>query len=463
MFLPLFLFFSTLIFATPTQAQIHPSVEQFLRQKGISPQTTAIYAVWADTEEPVAAYQETLPLSPASSLKVLTTYCSLKKLGLDHTFETNFLSEGPIQKGEIQNLWVQGKGDPTLVSEKLWLIVQSLKSLGLRKINGNIYIDSSYFDEQDYPGRQENNERAYNAPPSALSLNFNSVAMTLFPDGGEIKLSLFPQSPYFQIHNSLKRGGKNKVFINTQTDSSYEILTLSGTVPYLKEPLTLYRSIQKPDLFFGNTLKAQLTESGIQVMGEPKKGVAEGKSLLFQFHSKPLREIVQDMNKFSNNFIAEQLVKYLGAQFFERPGSTAKGVKVLNQCLVETGLKPDPFFIENGSGLSYKNKISSKALVRVLTASFHDFSIAPEFISSLSVAGLDGTMKKRHSPKGLEGILRAKTGHLNGTSSLAGFVPAQDGKIIAFAILMNHFKGGPWKAHRLQDELVLKWSMLQRR
>lgn len=384
------------------------TTQRFLKQKGINSQTTAVYAVWADTGEPVAAYQEKMPLLPASSLKILTAYCALKKLGPTYTFQTDYLSDGPLQNGSIQNLWVKGEGDPSLVIEKLWADVQDLKKLGLKKIGGNIYVDASYFDARDYPGRQENNKRAYNAPTSALSLNYNTIV------------------------------------VNPQ-------------------PKPIYRSVKEADLFFGNALKELLKESGIPVIGEVRRGRADGKQLLYNAQSKPLYAIVQDMNKFSNNFIAEQIVKHIGAKTAGAPGTTAKGMAVIRECLQEIGGgKERGTFIENGSGLSYKNKISAQDLVKVLLAASHDFKIQPEFISSLSVAGLDGTMRKRRVPKELLGEVRAKTGSLDGATSIAGFVPSQEGRPIAFSILMNNYRGGHEQGLRVQEGLILEWRHLKR-
>lgn len=401
-------YFLALLVGIPFSTFANPLLQSFLKQKGISASHTTIYAVWAETGEPIVAFQEELPLIPASSLKVLTAYCLLKKLGPNHTLETKIYSDGPIQNGQVQNLMIQGAGDPSLVIERLWLLVQGLKTLGLKKINGNIYLDASYFDDKDYPGQQENNTRAYNARPSALALNFNAIAI---------------------------RNGEE----------------------------THYRSVKNPLEYFGQNLAELLRSQGIAFQGKNLPGKTATNHLLYTFPSRPLSQMVWDMNKFSNNFIAEELMKYLGAKTFGPPGTTAKGVEILKQCLKEIDPQNSDLTLVNGSGFSYDNKISAKALVKVLTAGYRDFSLSPELISSLSIAGLDGTMKSRKSPRELVGILRAKTGSLNGISSLAGFTPNRDGKLIAFVFLLNQFKGGLWEAQKWQDELLMKLRQVQRK
>ncbi|MBI4125131.1 MAG: D-alanyl-D-alanine carboxypeptidase/D-alanyl-D-alanine-endopeptidase [Deltaproteobacteria bacterium] len=388
------------VFCTPIFGFANP-LKSFLQQAGVSQNKTAVYAVWADTGEPILAHNEDQPLIPASALKIVTAYCALKKLGPAYHFETRVLSEGPIQQGSVQNLTIQGEGDPSLVSERLWVLIQELKARGLKKIVQNIYLDDSYFAAQEYPGRQGNNHRAYNALTSALAVNFNSV-------------------PYYQ------NGEKH------------------------------YRRAQRPLDYFAGELAAQLKVHHIAFTGKILEGKTATARLLYSFPSKPLGLIVHDMNKYSNNFIAEQLVKHLGAKLLSPPGTTAKGIHVLNDCLNKAGVEISQASLKNGSGFSLQNKISAKALVLVLLAGWRDFTLRPEFTASLSVAGLDGTMEKRKIPKELEGVLRAKTGSLNGVNSLSGFVPAKNGRLIAFAILMNDYKKDMGEAQKIQDRLIVQ-------
>lgn len=394
------LLFAILI-SSPLSAQDRAFFQKNFRQHKGSPDASAFYGAWVDSGETADAYQEDLGLIPASSFKVVTAYCTLKELGVGARFATRFLSEAPITGGKIGNLWVEGEGDPVLVIERLWLVVQELKKMGLREITGDLVLDNSYFDSFDYPGRLENSHRAYNAPTSALAVNFNSVNLGT------------PEEP-------------------------------------------VYRSIEDPTRNFGSTFSQLLKDNGITFHGKIREGKASNQIVLFEAKSKRLGFIVNDMNKFSNNFIAEQLVKVLGAKHFGAPGSTQKGTAALTACLQAIGIDEKNFHIENGSGLSYKNKISAKDLVKVLLAGYHDFSIQPEFVASLSVNGVDGTMEKRKSPAELEKTFRGKTGSLNGVSSVAGFVPSADGRLLAFTILMNEFRGGPQDAHQIQDMLILK-------
>ncbi|MDO8493844.1 MAG: D-alanyl-D-alanine carboxypeptidase/D-alanyl-D-alanine-endopeptidase [Deltaproteobacteria bacterium] len=397
---------SVLLFCIFFSISAHSSViklayaKEFKQFSG-SPEKSSLYAVWADSGEPVSAFQEDLPLVPASSLKIATAFCALKELGNEKRFTTRFLSDGPIQNSSLKNLWVAGDGDPSLVIERLWLMVQQLKRMGLKTVAGNIYIDNSYFDSETFPGHQKQSQRAFNAPLSAVALNYNAI-----------DISSDPEKP-------------------------------------------IYRRVDDPVRHFGEELAKLFKENSVTFNGKVKEGSAKNKTEITSFQSRRLNQIVQDMNKFSNNFIAEQLVKVMGAEKKGIPGTTQKGVDVLRECLAKIGVREE-LMIENGSGLSYKNKISAKNLVKILLAGYHDFSIQPEFLSSLSINGIDGTMAKRDSPKELEGIFRGKTGSLNGVNSLTGFLPAKSGRVIAFAILMNDFNGGMQHAHKVQDKLIMQ-------
>ncbi|OGQ05386.1 MAG: D-alanyl-D-alanine carboxypeptidase/D-alanyl-D-alanine-endopeptidase [Deltaproteobacteria bacterium RIFCSPLOWO2_12_FULL_44_12] len=424
--------------------------------------SSSYYAVWAKNGEPIVAQNERVPLNPASNVKLITSYCAMKELGPKHRFETQFFGDQPLQNGQLQNLWVKGFGDPSMVNESLFAVVDWLKQTGLKKIAGDIYIDGSYFDSQGYPGRQENNERAYNAPTSATPLNFNSAEVQIQSDRSRVYVKLLPEMEFLKLESRIRVGGRRTLIrINANPLKDGEAIVVSGQLKPNVAAFSLYRSISNPSEFFGNALAAMMKQSGIEFNGSVKTGTVTTQTLLWKWGSKPLNAIVADMNKFSNNFIAEQLTKYLGAQKFGPPGTTQKGIAVLRDCLAKSGIDTANLYLENGSGLSYNNRTTAEQLVSVLRAGLKDPAIRNEFIDSLSVAGVDGTMKSRNVPKALEGVLRAKTGSLNGISSLAGYIPSANGEVVVFAILMNNTRKSLWEMHRLQDNLVLQWLGLK--
>lgn len=447
--LPIVLVFFTLI------SSVHAKKGH---RSSVSGPRSSYYAIVAETGEVIAAQNEDTPLNPASNAKLVTAYCALKNLGPAHRFQTELYSDTSITDGTIPNLYIRGEGDPSLQNENLMEMVETLKAHGLKKIAGDVIVDASFFDNIEYPGRKEDNERPYNARTSAASLNHNSAE--IFIEGtkkGPI-VYLSPNISYFKINNRLRSGSRRvRVGISSRPDGATESLTVHGQIPRLTRPISFYKSVRNPPEFFANTMKALLEENGVPVFGEAKVGRVQGNHLLMTWQSKPLDLIVGDMNKTSNNFIAEQLTKYLGAKKFGPPGTTAKGTSLFKDCLSKIGIDTTVLYLENGSGLSYKNRITAKDLAQVILAGIRDPKIKDSFISSLSVADVDGTMKKRRTFRELKGVLKGKTGSLNAISTLAGVVRRNDGKTVVFAILLNDFGGGHYRAHRMQDSLVLRW------
>jgi serine-type D-Ala-D-Ala carboxypeptidase/endopeptidase (penicillin-binding protein 4) len=393
-------------------------------------------------------------------MKVITATTALSALGPDYRFHTRFLSSGrPNVSGGIGTLYVVGDGDPLLVSERLWRIAENLKSLGVNHIDGDIILDDYFFDSTHYPRRGGNSTRAYAAKTSALSVNFNAFSIHVTPgakSGAKGIVNIEPPVDYFHVVNKTRTGGKKaSIGLSVTYSKGRQIITVSGKIPSRTKPLVYYKSVEDPLSYAGSVIKFVLRQNGIVVSGTPKRGKAPASAVvLLDDKSKPLSVILRSMNKFSNNFIAEQLTKHLGAVRYSKPGSTAKGIKVMENYLESIGLRRDSLIIENGSGLSSKTELSSMQMVHVLVAAFQNFSIQPDFIASLPIAGIDGTTRRFKTAPSVRGLARAKTGTLNGVSSLAGYVPMSNGRIAAFAIFANGLKTGADGARRKQMEVV---------
>ena len=456
--LSIILLILTLLLPMRGEADFQKALTTLLKSKGIDTKKTGVYAVWTETGEPIVGHNIDLPLNPGSTVKLFTSYCSLKMLGSNHRFETEYYSDIAPQGGVVNSLWFKGGGNPSLVSEELWEHVQHLKVLGIKEIREALVIDSSLFNGETYPGRQQNNERAYNAKPTAAPLNFNSVAFHILPDEkkNQTRIVAFPDIPYFKIRNTVQRKGtRTNIVIDQQSDDYSETWIFSGKISTEEKDKVYYRAVQNPTLFLGHALKALLVESGIAVSGSVKVGrVPAGVPLLVSKPSKPLSLIVRDMNKYSNNFIAESLVKFLGMKGKGIPGTTENGMQQVNQCLEELGIDKKGLQLENGSGLSYNNRVSAKHLMELLQSVHQDFSIEPEFLFSLSQYGTDGTLEDRKYRNNLVGAVRGKTGSLDGVSALAGFLATDSHQKATYVIIMNNMKAGLWESHKIQDAFL---------
>lgn len=398
-------------------------------------------------------------MNPASVTKIVTAATALKYLEPDYRFRTRFFIDNKLPNGYVQTLFIKGEGDPSIVMEQLPKISEDVYKIGIRKIGG-IVIDDTFFDSNDPPGITR---RSYEDTihTSAMSLDFNRLAITIAPGakvGAPANITTDTGDSYIKINNQTttvkQRRGGIQVVVPTKESSQSELnILVKGRISIKSRPQTTYRLVPSSPLLFGSTLKALLEQKGITVDG----GIARGKvstsaKPVLDELSKPLSIILQDMNKFSNNFIAEQILKVLGAKLHSTPGSTEKGVMVVKKYLSGLGIKESSYTLVNGSGLTYENRLSASQIIKILKDMYGDRKLWADFVESLSIAGIDGTIARRHKSPLLIGKMRAKTGTLAGVSTLAGVLPSANGEIIGFAILIN--KANAAISHGIQDQIV---------
>lgn len=408
-------------------------------------------------------------LNPASCTKIITTAAALKLLGPDYRFKTKFYTDVRPAAGRVGKLWVRGYGDPSIVLEKLWKIARNIANTGLKEITGDIVIDDYFFDDYKYPGFIPESGRAYNSLTGAVSLNYNTVTVVVTPESRiGLPANVVPDTagPYFRIVNSATtgpRGSKNSIAVSRKKQNGEDVIYVSGKIPVESEPFYLYKNITNPPLYFGLALKSLLEQNGIKVGGNVVRSAAPTSAYqIFENSSKPLSVLLRDMNKYSNNFIAEQVVKTLAAEVGSVPGTTEKGIEVISNFLDHLGIDRNSYSLINGSGLTQKNRVTSTMLVKVIAHIYSDFKIAPEALSTFSIAGVDGTVKDRLTSERIAGLARAKTGTLNGVSTLAGIIPSSSGEVLAYAILMNGNGVGWLESHRIQEKMLEAMAFFHR-
>ena len=218
---------------------------------------------------------------------------------------------------------------------------------------------------------------------------------------------------------------------------------------------TVYRNIDDPTGHFGAALVRFLEAAGIAVAGEVRTGATpEDAALLVEHESKPLSLVVRDLGKFSNNFVAEELVKALAAHAFGPPGTTEGGCAVLTDYLESLGAEPGSFRVVDGSGFSRENRLSPRAIVRVIREGLSSFETSYEFAASMSVSGVDGTLEDRMGHPGLSRSVRAKTGLLDGVTAISGILETLSGQEVIFSIIVNGFDCEAWRVHDLEHALL---------
>lgn len=459
-FRPIFgVLITTFLFTTGVCFAYDPvDLSRALRNPGFNPDRTSITVVDTATGNVIASHNSELALNPASCMKIITSAATLSMLGPNYSLVTDIYADKKPSAGVISTLYMYGTGDPFLVNEELERIAGEVYASGVRRISDGIVVDDTFFDSEDFPKKKGNEHRAYAAKVSAVAVNFNSAEIRLTPGkrvGSRAEVSVIPPIDYIEVVNKLTTGKRFKAGLVIAPKGDRELLKATGTVPIRLSEEAIYRSIGNPAAYAGSILKYMLEQKGIQVVGSVREGsVPESAVHLYRAKSKPLSELVLLMNKKSINFIAEQLTKHLGAVKYGVPGSTEKGVRAFGDFLRSIGIADGTYVLENGSGLSDEIRLTSKQLATILAAAYRSEKLGEVLSDSFPILGVDGTTKRWRVDSSIHGVARAKTGTLNGVSTLAGFVPTKSGRMAAFAIFANGLPRGAHAAHSAELEVV---------
>jgi D-alanyl-D-alanine carboxypeptidase/D-alanyl-D-alanine-endopeptidase (penicillin-binding protein 4) len=389
-----------------------------------------------------------LPLVPASNQKLLTALAALAVFGPAHQFTTTVSADAaPDAEGAVGALYVRGGGDPALNSEDWWRLAADLRARGLRRVRGDVVLDDSLFDaERWHPEWGAVSSRAYYGPVGALNANYGAFAVEVSPGpavDAPARVALSPPLAYFSLASSVRTAarGASQVKVATEPTATGESVAVTGKTPAGASPKRIYRSVSDPARYAGAVLVWQLAAQGVRVDGRLRRGASpSGARELLAFQGRPLAEIVRLFLKYSNNNVAETLVKGIAAQESGPPGSWSAGVAAMSQRLRGLGLGLDGARLVDGSGLSRGNRVSARLLVSALRAADRSFGFGPELESALPIAAADGTLA--HRARGAAGAVRAKTGHLDGVTSLSGYAALAGGGEALFAVLVNGAPAG---------------------
>ncbi|MBU1690152.1 MAG: D-alanyl-D-alanine carboxypeptidase/D-alanyl-D-alanine-endopeptidase [Gammaproteobacteria bacterium] len=445
-------------------APLPTSVAKALREVGIPSASVGVFVQDVAAREPLIAHQASRSMSPASTMKLVTTYAGLELLGPAYTWKTEVLTSGTVAGDVLTgDLVIKGYGDPALTLESFWSLLRDVRGLGIREIRGDLVLDNSYFQTiAGDPGSFDNEPfRSYNVMPEALLVNFKTVRLRLVPEAdGGVRIIADPAPARLRVVNRLQpfdgpcndwREGVLTEGIRYGNDAA--TVVVSGSYPRACGDKSLYLSL------FHNTghVDAQFRQLWQELGGTLVGGVREGvvtpdMRLLANRESRALAEVVRDINKFSNNVMARQLLLTIGREVGGE-GSTRVAGQVVDKWLAEQGMAFPEMEIENGSGLSRTEHISPAHLGTLLLTACRGPLMA-EFVSSLPIAAVDGTMKKRLRDQGVAGHAHIKTGSLRGVKAVAGYVHDRKGRSVVVVFFINHPDASTGQA--AQDAL-LEW------
>lgn len=438
--------------AKPEADELPEAIATILRSSPIQGARAGVIVSDLDTGEVVFGKNADELLNPASNVKILTTAAALARLGPDFRYPTEVVFGGPLENGVLKgNLYLRGKGDPSLTTERLYRIVRQLRHLGLREVQGNLVADDTYFDSlYEGPGwEQDDSDRPYMAGAGALSLNLNAIEILVFPGeavGEKARVVVEPGSDYLVVENQVVTTAprsRSRIVATSEPLGNKQRIVVRGRLARGHDKVVTYRRISHPPLFTAHTFRQILSEQGIAVKGKVLLGeTPSGLKTTFTDWSEPLPLLVHRLNKWSQNHMAEMLLKTLGAETFGAPGTWAKGVSAVETFLAEdVGIPRGSMVLRNGSGLNDTNRASARQILQVLEWAWKQSNIAPELLTSLPIAGVDGTTRNRLVGTLGEGRVRAKTGTLQNVTALSGYATAPNGRNYAFAIIVNDYPG----------------------
>jgi D-alanyl-D-alanine carboxypeptidase/D-alanyl-D-alanine-endopeptidase (penicillin-binding protein 4) len=405
---------------------------------------------------------------PASLTKIVTGAAVLNTLPMNKKFETKLMAKNTVKNGILPgDLCLKGGGDPSFVSEKMWFLVNELKRTELTSIEGDLLVDATRFDNELYDSGRESVrvDRAFDAPISAASFNWNSTNIFIRPGttaGSPAKVWLDPQSDYLELENNTKttsKSGVKTLEASRVKVGDHDKIIVSGSISEDASEAVIYKSVSNPNLWIGMHLKEFLKQRGITLKGKVKVAACEpNANTLAVSASKNLNEITTDMLKFSNNFVAEMLAKNMAAENSTAPARMKDGIEEIKKYMDSLGFERKDYILENVSGLTRDNRFSAKQLAMVLNTVKNDFLIFPEFVGGLPIAGVDGTLKNRMKTKMVDkadqSLVRAKTGYLDGVVGLAGYVGRKNNSPLIFVFMFNGDYQQGMAARPLFDDLI---------
>ncbi len=404
----------------------------------------------------------------ASNVKILTTAAGLALLGPGYRYRTSFMAEKVEEGGVIEELYVRGRGDPSIGTAELLGMVEKLRLRGIKEIKRGLTVDDTYFDKVVTPPHFNEKPRVqapWRPQVGALSLNFNAVVVSIRANkaGDKAVIRTFPSTPYVRIVNKVDivDSGRTNVRFDVKTKKNYMEMKFSGRMRKNQPQRYKYR-IASPRMYFAATLRRMLQRRGIKVgRREIRVRKLRGRLRTLVLRKSPtLAVLLRGLGKYSNNYVAEVVLKTIGARHKEGKGPATwnDGLRAVRGYLVkQAGLKKGGFRLGNGSGLFNSNQLTPRQLVKVLTVGHGDFRYGPDLAASMSTAGIDGTLRKRMRRTVATGRVRAKTGTLAKASALAGYAARNTGHQLAFAIVVNDMHHGlktKRDARLLQDHIA---------
>ena len=452
-------------------SELPPTIKKALNKYNFPDSSISISVEQTDTDEQVLQWRSDQPINPASTLKIITTYAGLDLLGPDFTWDTKFYIDTAIVNGTVEgNIYIKGSGDPLFINETLEQAIQAIQQAGVNSISGDLVIDNSYFetDQAESKSVYGHLQNPYQALPDAANINFGTAEFNIITQkySSRPKVSVNPPLLGYKLFSRLRlRGGKCR---SSYLQPRIELVPYKGTTTisfsgqYARRcgNRSIYRVITDPGRLLHGAFTSHWKKNNGRFSGKYRyESIPDNAKLIHTHISPKLSEQISVMNKKSNNVMTRQLFLTLGAEKHSIPGTLEKSRLVIQQWLKNKNIDSTESFIDNGSGLSRKSVITTQLLSDIL----NDAARHPDaqlFTDSLSIAGIDGTMRNRFRNHPAQGQLFIKTGTLNGVRAIAGYVNSQSGSKYTVATIQHHASIGNGRGKAIQN-VILDWAYQQ--
>ncbi|MCK6604041.1 MAG: D-alanyl-D-alanine carboxypeptidase/D-alanyl-D-alanine-endopeptidase [Ignavibacteriaceae bacterium] len=403
-----------------------------------------VYDLTGNTE--LYRRNDKLLLTPASNMKVITSSAALIYLGENYKFVTPFYYTGEIKNGILEgDLFVKGAGDPLFKASDLDAAISELAKKGVKEIKGALCGDISLMDSMYWgQGWMWDDDPSTDAPylsPLTINKNTLNVTVTGGAAGDTPSVKLFPETPYFSV-------------VNKARSVPYPVNDLAVTRNYVKFSNDVFISgdiqpgyaasyninFREPEIVFLHIFKARLEKAGIKVAGDPAIRPLPEDAVYLTGVSRPLIEVIDDLNKVSANINAEMLLIAMGGKTKKSGISFSDGKKYIDSLIILTGMNPENYYISDGSGVSRYNLVTAELLTAILKYYYYSKpSLYPRLLNSFPIAGVDGTLRSRMTNTIAYQRVKAKTGTLSGVVSLSGYTTTLSGKTLAFSVILENF------------------------
>jgi D-alanyl-D-alanine carboxypeptidase/D-alanyl-D-alanine-endopeptidase (penicillin-binding protein 4) len=443
-------------------------IAEALRAAAVPQSSVAVVVQDLGAARTALSHNAATSMNPASVIKLVTTFAALELLGPAYRWKTEAYVSGTLREGVLEGeLMLKGYGDPRLDYESFWMLLRALRGKGLREVRGDLVLDRSFFAPGNGdPARFDGDAlRPYNVLPDALLVHYKSLRFAFVPEPEReaVRIYVEPQPPGLEVSNSLRLSAgsclEGRAFRDmlqaTFSAGPPPRAAFAGRYPIACGEKDINVALLAPDEQVAGVWRQLWPEMGGAWAGRVRAGTVPPEARLLHTHeSASLAEIVRDVNKFSNNVMARQLYLTLATASSEPPARAALAAEAVRHWLALKGIPARELSIENGSGLSRTDRMSAASLAALLQAAWES-QVMPEFVASLPLAALDGTMKKRLLGEPVAGHAHMKTGLLSDVRAMAGYVLDRTGRRRVVVMLMNH-PNAP-DAEAVTDAL-LRWA-----